>query len=356
LRRKAYQTGVSQAARPSLTAARKPRQDNIDLLRAIAILAVVVYHYTTRYPRAYHLSDTMPFSFGMGRHGVDLFFIVSGFCIFMTMDSSHSLANFWARRFARIQPAYVVGIMITFAIVTIGGLPDREVSPAIAVSNMAWLNVLPNWPHVDHAYWTLVVELKFYVLFGLIHFCVKGRHVSLAWLGLCVVGLALELVDGIPRQVASQLLIAPSAPFFLIGLLAWEWRRLTRPEAAAIGMAALPLATMSPRFVDYPLAAMAIAVAAFLVLQLKQLRVAKPITLVGLVSYSFYLLHQNIGYVLIRNLDGPIEFRVLAAVAIVFAMAVAMYLLVERRWERAVRQHAEHLLTSGAKVLVPAKT
>ena len=231
---------------------RKVRQDNIDFLRAIAILAVVVYHFTTRMPPAFYEADHVPFTFPWGRHGVDLFFIVSGFCIFMTLDSSRSVENFWARRLARIQPAYMAAIVITFTIVTLAGLPGRHVSPLIALSNLVWLNVIPGWPHVDNAYWSLVAELKFYLIIGVLYHVLKGRHVSLAWLGLCAVGYALSLVGGPARQVASQLLIAPMAPFFLIGLLAWEWRRLSRLEAIAIAACATGLALTSARFTDFP--------------------------------------------------------------------------------------------------------
>ena len=91
------------------------------------------------------------------------------------------------------------------------------------------------------------------------------------------------------------------------------------------------------------------ALAAFIVLQMKSLRVPKAITIIGLVSYSFYLLHQNIGYVLIRSLDGPIEFRIFATIAIVFAMAVALYYAVERRWERIVQKNVERWLSAGTR-------
>lgn len=323
---------------------RKPRQDNIDLLRAIAILSVVFYHFTTRMQPAFYRSDHVPFTFPWGHHGVDLFFIVSGFCIFMTLDSSRSLENFWARRLARIQPAYVAGIAITFAVVTLAGLPGREVSPLIALSNTVWLNVIPYWPEVDSAYWSLVVELKFYVIIGVLYYCLKGRHVSAAWLGVCAAGYGLGLLGSLAREIGSQLIIAPMAPFFLIGLLAWERRRLPYLETLAVAGCAVALSLTSARFTDFPWTAPIMGVLAFVVLQLKFLKVPGPITIIGLVSYSFYLLHQNIGYVLIRALPFSIEFRIAAATAIVLAMAFALYFTVERRWERRLQQIFERIL------------
>ena len=132
-------------------------------------------------------------------------------------------------------------------------------------------------------------------------------------------------------------------------MLAWEWRRLARWEIAAIALWAVVFVAMSPRFENHPLSAPVMAAAAFAVLQMKNLRVPKAITIVGLVSYSFYLLHQNIGYVLIRSIDGSIEFRIIATIAIVFAMAVTLYYTVERRWERVVQQFTERWLNAGAR-------
>lgn len=352
LRSDSPETAVCSTGQASAIRSQGPkrRQDNIDLLRAIAIIAVILYHYTTRFPADFYNAAAMPFTFQWGRHGVDLFFTVSGFCIFMTLDTSRSLENFWARRIARIQPAYVVAIVITAAILMIVELPGRSTTWAIALSNMLWFNVIPNWPQVDGAYWSLVVELKFYFLIGLIYYAMRGRNISLAWLTVCVIGAAGRLL-GEHSYITDQLLIAEFAPSFLAGILAWEWTRLERPQALAMALITCILLFITPRFDDTPGFGLLLGAGAFAVLRMSWLKVPKAITFIGLISYSMYLLHQNIGYILIRELPFGIEFRLAAASLIITALAALLYWAVERRWERAVQRHSELLLGAGRRSL-----
>ncbi|MGZ2412023.1 peptidoglycan/LPS O-acetylase OafA/YrhL [Sphingomonas sp. F9_3S_D5_B_2] len=338
-----------QVAPTTAVAKPKSRQDNIDLLRALAILSVVIYHYTSRYSAAFYRTDRVPFRFPLGHHGVDLFFTVSGFCIFMTLDSSTSLENFWARRFARIQPAYVVGIILTTAALTIGELPSESATLGIALSNMFWLNALSGWPQVDGAYWSLVVELKFYFLIGLTYYLMRGRSISLAWLLMCVVGAFLR-VEHAPLLIADGVFLSDYAPSFLFGLLAWECRRIGTGPTILIASGGCFVQYISGRFADGPALGPIMALGGLLVLQMRWLRVPRPITYVGLVSYSLYLLHQNIGYLLIRTLPFGIHFRLLAAFLIVLALAGLMYAFVERRWERLMQRRIELLLSGGRQV------
>jgi peptidoglycan/LPS O-acetylase OafA/YrhL len=328
----------------------KPRLDNIDLLRAIAIVAVILYHYTTRRPADFYQAAEMPFTFPWGRHGVDLFFTVSGFCIFMTLDGSSSLENFWARRIARLQPAYVVAIVITAATMMVADLPGLSTSWAIALSNMLWFNMIPHWPQVDGAYWSLVIELKFYFLIGLIYYAMRGRNISVAWLTVCVIGAAGRLA-GEYSYITDQLLIADYAPCFLAGILAWEWTRLDRSQGCSMALITCILLFISPRFSDGPALGPIIGAGAFAVLRMSWLQIPKAITFVGLISYSLYLLHENIGYALIRALPFGIDFRLAAAFLIVTALAAFLYWAVERRWERMVQRHSESLLALGRRSL-----
>ncbi|HET8750285.1 MAG TPA: acyltransferase [Sphingomicrobium sp.] len=352
LRSDSPETAACPTGRASTTRSQAPkhRQDNIDLLRAIAIVAVILYHYTTRFPVDFYQATAMPFTFAWGRHGVDLFFTVSGFCIFMTLDSSKSLENFWARRIARIQPAYMTAIVITAATLMIVELPGRTTSWPIALSNMLWLNIIPHWPQVDGAYWSLVVELKFYFLIGLIYYGMRGCNISLAWLVVCIAGAAARFT-GPYAAYTDNILISDFAPSFLAGILAWEWPRLHRPHAFALAACTCILLLITPRFDDAWLLGLFLGIGAFVILRMSWLKVPKAITFIGLISYSMYLLHQNIGYILIRGLPFGIEFRLAAAFLIVASLAALLYWAVERRWERAVQRHSELLLGAGRRSL-----
>src|SRR5262249_41458413 len=101
----------------------RERLDNIELLRALAVLAVVLYHYTAEHPLNYMRYAAAPWPVTYGFMGVELFFIISGYCITMTAGHCRGLALFWARRLSRLWPAYIAAIAITFFVVKTYGLP-----------------------------------------------------------------------------------------------------------------------------------------------------------------------------------------------------------------------------------------
>lgn len=330
------------------------RQENIDLLRAIAILAVIAYHFSTNQPLSYYRTDAVPFTFPIGRLGVDMFFGVSAFCIFMTLESSHRLERFWAKRLSRIQPAYMVAVVLTFAMVALFGLPGRETSLGDAVANLFWGTVLPGVDLVDGAYWSLIVELKFYFLIGPLYFLMRGRQISSAWACLCVLGWLMIISPhfiGTPGKYVAKgaevLLIAEHSPQFLVGLLAYEWRRLPIWNIVAVAFVIIVTTATSDRYAGQELDALLVLAFTFAVLQLRELRVPRPLIFIGLISYPLYLVHQNIGLIVIRGLAEALPGmlpRQLIAFLVVLLIAAAIHYSVESRWQRPLTKKIEETL------------
>ena len=101
----------------------------LDAIRGIAALMVVLYHYTTWYVQSVGFSSTAPlFEFWQGRLGVYLFFIVSGFVIFLTLEKCDNIKSFIVSRVARLYPAYWVCVIITFSLLYLTPILGREVS------------------------------------------------------------------------------------------------------------------------------------------------------------------------------------------------------------------------------------
>lgn len=354
---------ISAGPRQSInTATPSGRMDNIDLMRAVAILSVLVYHYTTRFDPAFYRTVAMPFRFETGKFGVDLFFTVSGFCIFMTLERSATLAVFWAKRIARIQPAYIAGIALTFAAVHVFGLPGRSVGLGVALGNAVWLNLVNGFPMVDGAYWSLVVELKFYFWIGIIHAVLGGRRTLLAWAAFTVAGCVLEQVAALHQpmgavcgRLARLVMISPHSPMFLVGLIAWRWPQITsRWHALSYGALAVGLCAASSRFVGQAWLGGVIALAAFAALRAQWMRLPKAITAIGLVSYSLYIVHQNIGLIVIRETARWIpafEARMALAFAVVMALAIALYSQVETRWQKSLASIISAALTTALSPL-----
>ena len=101
----------------------KSRLVEVDALRGLAALAVVLFQYTTRFTELFATNPPPTFSFPDGHYGVNLFFIISGFVIFMTLEKTSRPMDFVLSRFSRLFPAYWVAIILTLSITHLLGLP-----------------------------------------------------------------------------------------------------------------------------------------------------------------------------------------------------------------------------------------
>ena len=308
------------------------RMAAIDGLRAIAVLMVVAFHYLGRWPNDY-TGLSIPPMFEFGWLGVDLFFVISGYCIAMTASRAVSLATFWGRRFGRIYPAYVAGVILTFALVSAIGLPGKEVSTLQAAGNLLFLNAL-GFPPVDGVYWSLIVELKFYCIYGLL-LCISHRSdfVLTGMAGLFVVGLGLRWI-GIDH---FDLIIRPEhIILFLIGaaLFFAHANTVTGKRYYAIASAGFVASFATGAYDGVMPYAAVVLLAGMAVIASRKLPVFSALWPLGLVSYSWYLLHQNIGLLIIRGLTG-VGFgdaaAIGAAVVGTFGLSVMLYVAFENR-------------------------
>lgn len=147
----------------------KSYMPGLDGLRALAVLAVLLYHIS-------------PNQFIGGYIGVDLFFVISGFLItyrnlqnIQNPNKKFTLKNFWLRRARRLIPALVLVILVC---VPIGAIiyPDilvgafRQVAGALTYSTN-WVEIIHGSNYFDQAnpslfknFWSLAVEEQFYII------------------------------------------------------------------------------------------------------------------------------------------------------------------------------------------------
>src|ERR1700712_683651 len=108
----------------------KPRVETIDVFRGVAILMVVLYHFTARLP-ATALNVTgmpaPPVFFGWA--GVYFFFAISGYCIYLTLERPATISLFLARRFSRLYPAFLAAAVFLYAygeLVPVPSVPSAD--------------------------------------------------------------------------------------------------------------------------------------------------------------------------------------------------------------------------------------
>ncbi|WP_215114274.1 acyltransferase [Exiguobacterium sp. s70] len=282
----------------------------LDALRGLAALAVVIFHYTTRYNELYGYENKLSFELAYGHYGVQLFFIISGFVIFMTVQYIPTLKDFILKRAFRLYPAYVIAVVITFLIIKIFGLPGREVSNIEALANLTMFQGFIGIPHVDGAYWSLQIELTFYLLVGFVIFLgLSNKYLMLSyiWLTASIFTKVLSFYsDGIVVKILEHLLISNYSHLFILGIIFYAFRSSLKTDfnhyvifLICIFYEIIFFSTVNNLFtISFVLI--------FVLLinnKLTFLRF-KPLVYLGTISYSLYVIHQNIGYVILNFLNS----------------------------------------------------
>lgn len=196
LRSKAKPKSPPAAAQPN----HKPELDGI---RGIALLAVMLSHGGPYIDRTTVLSKLFAYAMIPGWSGVELFFVLSGFLItgilLKSKKAENYFSSFYARRFLRIFPIY-------YFVLTVGLVAATHVSwwnavlPAAGKTRLAYYFYAQNWPmfwphhlflksNVFGHFWSLAVEEQFYIVWPLVVWLLPENAILM----LCTVGLVVAL-------------------------------------------------------------------------------------------------------------------------------------------------------------------
>lgn len=319
----------------------RQRLAELDALRGIAAVMVMLFHFTSRAPHVLPQVESVPYGLTWGFYGVQLFFAISGFVIFMTLERTRSSADFAVARIARLYPAYWAGIVVTTLTVhALGTLSLAQPASVVAI-NVTMLQGFLYVPAVDGVYWSLTVELAFYAcMWALWRMRLLNRieQILLVWLALRI---AWWLVPALPSIVGKILLVEYIA-FFAIGIAAYRVRQGERRWAEQVPVLLLGFATTALADGLATTLVYVATLAIFVALAAGRLAfLARPVLLwLGALSYSLYLIHQNIGYSLIAVLEGMGVvpwLATLAAIAAVLGLAQLIRDCVEQPALAAVR-------------------
>jgi peptidoglycan/LPS O-acetylase OafA/YrhL len=321
------------------------RSRELDAVRGIAALMVVLFHYTVRYAALY--GDTSaPFHATFGFLGVQVFFGVSGFVILMTLERCKTPSDFVIARASRLYPAYWTALLATFAVLVLFPLAGRMPSLQQGLVNLTMLQEFFNVPHVDGVYWSLEVELVFYAWMLVIFAAGWMRHARRLlglWLVLSIATLlaALLLRRSVPL-IANRFLLVEYSAFFVIGAAAYldfKERRVS-PATWALFVLAMGSAWLGAGLQGLIVATAMVVVFSLLIWRRARFLDTPLLVFVGVVSYPLYLLHQNIGYVIIHSVRSHgvgYGWAVVIALGVSLAMATALTFVIERPAQRRFR-------------------
>lgn len=342
----------------------------VDGLRFLAALGVVLFHFTNRENDAWGapVGEVFPELAGVtvyGALGVPLFFMISGFVILMSVQGK-TVSHFVGSRVARLFPAYWAAVLITGLYLLL-----RRDSPGVGsfddfgfagwVANLTMMQPAVGVAHVDGVYWTLWVELKFYVLLGLMLLVGITRNRIIA---LCVFWpLFAAVASRFDEPLLNQLLEPTYAPFFAIGMLVYLiWKEGASFLVVAILFMNWAFTIVSaynffgPQFLTSPSNPHVVAAifTAFIVVLLAATvgplsKAAWPwITVAGALTYPLYLLHEELGWGIISSFPQELPRYLVLVIAIVIVLAIAW--LINRFVERPL---APLLRRAVARSLAP---
>lgn len=312
------------------TAPRRPAVDRLrelDALRGLAALAVVLYHYT------YFIQFMVPgtalphLQLRWGDDGVKLFFAISAFAMLATLERTPTLGAFAQARARRLLPEYWLAMILTGIVAWTLGPTRLAVTPIEWLANLPLMQKLTGVPMVDGVYWTLNVEVIFYALIAIMWRIGALRSIERLVLGWLAVRLLCWLL---PTPGWLQfVLLTEHCIWFAVGLIAYPvWRGTVRWQdqrllaAAMLGVQALTGGLHATLLL---IAMMAL----FLGIATGRLRgLDHPLLLwLGAISYPLYLVHAVIGYAIIARLQAAgigADIAQLVALAAMMALAVVV--------------------------------
>lgn len=283
----------------------------LDALRGLAALAVVAFHYTTRYNDLWGRAAPLGWSCSWGEHGVDLFFMISGFVILMTLERTPRAWEFAWHRFVRLFPVFWVAVLVTFTVMAWCPLPGQETTSTEALLNLTMIPAILRARLVDGVYWSLQTELFFYAAMLVLARCGLLKNLTAT---LTVWLIVATMVQGALSLGASQTAVAPVLTklltllsldyihLFAIGMVcyrAWQRQRFTYGELALVAACVVWRGWFDD---TWQVALLVAALAALLWIAVRGTHFlqAKWLIFVGTISYSLYLTHQNVGYVILQ--------------------------------------------------------
>lgn len=304
-------------------AGRKPSIEyraDIDGLRAIAVLLVLIFHGGLAL-------------FPSGYIGVDIFFVISGYLttsIIMTSlaKGTFSFTGFYTRRIWRLQPAIIALLIVTLLITTLLYLPSDYVDflksekyTSLLISNQYFSKVTSGYATPDAASlpllhtWSLAIEWQWYLALPLglwlLNRYVAKRVFKASVLGLTLAAMALALYLSYAYPDRNYYFFTARIFELMIGscavIFSRETFRLKRLSASLI--CALALATLFycatredilSGFPGYHAIAVCLATAVLLFRGIgdasvtSKLLAFRPLVFIGTLSYSLYVWHWPI--------------------------------------------------------------
>ena len=319
----------------------KPKSKRIlelDALRAISCLNLLLFHFTYVYANKYGFSSPLGFAFPYGKYGVELFFMLSGFVNAMTFVGKRSIKDFAFARAIRIFPSYWAVILLNVFLLSYLPLFHWQLSAGEIWANLSTMPRLFGYENFEPVTWTLQIEMLFYATLVIMMMCGAFKNMLkslMIMVTTCLVFcLSASAINSAfpnsflsrPLWIIENVCYMRNMPLFAMGMLLNEIKnKRGNIKLNIAGIIYFGVVFQAIDLRDHNPAATALLFGLLTACawgKVPPLRF-KPLLFISTISYTLYLFHNNIGSMLIYSLEemgtGP-----LAAVIIATVLSIAV--------------------------------
>ncbi len=324
----------------------------LDILRFLAALAVVLYHLTYRQIDDHTLFEQIDSVTRFGYLGVHLFFMISGFVILWTAVG-RTPTQFIISRFSRLYPIFWASIGITLLGILL--IQGQSFDIFRIFANMTMIAGYMGEDYIDSVYWTLQVELKFYFLVFILIVLKQINNIDYwlaGWLAGCI---AAPYIPGLP-----SLVIYPYGAYFIAGATIYLiWKDRLTPARGAMLFICLVLSLIEsvnavPKFLfeqsSHHMITSPLIITVFYILMLAialgHVRIGERPFLfkLAMMTYPLYLLHNNLGKMIFDSLDANKFPSLIIVLVLLFILCYVLATYVDKPLNRLSNKKLNELL------------
>lgn len=313
----------------------KRRVEILDGLRVVAVLMVMLHHFYYRFEEThYKYSFKSPIIFKYFNLGVPLFFIISGFVITLSMTNCKSFSEFLKKRLIRLIPGMMICSFLTFLFLNLFDtnnlfefskdflnlvISDTFISPLLIDELFG-----TNFQYTDGSYWSLWAELQFYILAGFLFF-ISPQNFLKNYSIFAIISVLLYYVfftnygfNQVSPYIGESSYLSIHIFFKIFSLFEFNLWFLTgviinkiyfgnKDKKLLFFLLTIFLLQMALLRDIYAVLFTIIVLVIFVLFLYKQTSISllanRLLYKIGIASYSIYLIHENIGVVIINKLS-----------------------------------------------------
>lgn len=323
---------------------KKNYQYELDILRIIGAVNIVLFHYTFRGYAADDMSKlffpVLGEIFKYGYLGIYLFFILSGYTIILS-SYNKTFSNFLYARIFRLYPAFWIAICITTLAALFFESSRYHVELKQFFLNLTMLSDYVGVKSVDGAYWFMFVILKFYFIISLILLFKLVRlqkYIAGTWL---VLSIAILHYD-IPK--IGFFLIPNYSPFLISGMIFYSakkegWDSYKYIIQITSFIVSLYLVyTDIPEFNEHYSTQLSTPVVFIIIISVylymyvstitsKHFMLPKQVITLSVSTYPLYLIHENFGFMIFNNFGYLANKYIVLLVTFTFMVFLSVFIV-----------------------------